>query len=144
MKDKKVLHITKKIEQLVISVLLLALFVVVIYAGIIFLTLLFSRLIASEHNAVSALNFLQQRHNIYDGFLMILVGIGLIHMTKSYLDKEVFSVEIIMAICLIGLSRHMIYLKYKEIDTLTIIGMGAIILALGVGYLIIKKGLDLE
>ncbi len=79
---------------------------------------------------------------IFGFFFMILIGLELIETIKVYLSKEVIPVEIIFLVAIIAVTRKVIILDFKNLDPLTLIGMAAIILALSVGYYVVKKVLN--
>ncbi len=61
-----------------------------------------------------------------------------LHTIKMYLKEDVVHVEIVLLVALIGISRHVIDLDFKHIEPLTIFGIAALIIALSVGYFLIK------
>jgi uncharacterized membrane protein (DUF373 family) len=79
---------------------------------------------------------------IFGFFFMILIGLELIETIKVYLSKEVIPVEIIFLVAIIAVTRKVIILDFKNLDPITLIGMAAIIIALSVGYYVVKKVLD--
>lgn len=76
---------------------------------------------------------------IFSLFMLVLIGVELFETVKFYLDKHIISAEIILMVALTAVSRKVIILDYKESDALMIIGIALVILALSLGYYLIKK-----
>lgn len=72
-------------------------------------------------------------------FMMILIGLELMYSIKSYLKNEVIQVEIVMIVALIAIARKIIILDTKNLDGLTLIGLGILIVALAAGLYLMKK-----
>jgi uncharacterized membrane protein (DUF373 family) len=71
---------------------------------------------------------------IFGFFLLVLIGIELLETIKKYLEKGVIELKIIFSVALIAVGRKIIILDPKEYDGFTLLGIGAIILALVIGY----------
>ena len=76
---------------------------------------------------------------IFGLFLLVLIGIELLEMIKIYLEKNVIHVEVVFSVAMIAVGRKIVILDVKELPSLTLIGMAAIILALSLGYHLIKQ-----
>lgn len=142
--NSKVLNIVERIERVIILVLLFSLLLVVLYSTIVFLGLLFNGILSDIHNSFSENNILIHLHKIFGGFMLVLIGIELVHTVKMYLKEDVVHVEIVLLVALIGISRHVIDLDFKHLEPLTIIGISALILVLSIGYYLIKKGMGIK
>jgi len=79
--------------------------------------------------------------DIFGLFLLILIGIELVETIKAYLSERVIRVEVVLIVALIAISRKVIILEVKELSSLTLIGIAAIILALSAGYYLLKRSL---
>ncbi len=75
---------------------------------------------------------------IFGLFLLVLIGIELLEMIKIYLEKNVIHVEVVFIVAMIAVGRKVVILDVNELPSLTLIGIAAIILALSVGYYLIK------
>jgi len=76
---------------------------------------------------------------IFGLFLLVLIGIELLEMIKIYLEKNVIHVEVVFMVAMIAVGRKVVILDVKELPSHTLIGIAAIILALSVGYYLIKR-----
>ena len=72
--------------------------------------------------------------DIFGFFLLILIGIELLETIKAYLSEHVVHTEIVMEVALIAITRKVIILDVKDLPSLTLFGIAAIILALAVAY----------
>ena len=79
--------------------------------------------------------------DIFGLFLLVLIGIELIHTLKTYLTANEVQVEVVFTVALIAIGRKVIILDVKELSSLTLIGIAAIILALSLGYYLLKQHL---
>ena len=78
-------------------------------------------------------------HDVFAGFLMLLIGLELMKTIVMYLEEHIIHVEVVLSVAMIAIARHAIDVDYKLVPPLTMIGMGSIIIALAVGYFFFKK-----
>lgn len=72
-------------------------------------------------------------------FLLVLIGIELLETMKKYYTKGRVDLDVIISVSLIALGRKIITMDPKAYDPMTLVGIAAIILALFLGYWVIKK-----
>jgi uncharacterized membrane protein (DUF373 family) len=77
--------------------------------------------------------------DIFGLFLLVLLGIELISTFKTYLTENEVHVEVVFAVALIAIGRKVIILDVKEISSLSLLGIAAIIISLSVGYFLVKR-----
>ena len=75
---------------------------------------------------------------IFGLFLLVLIGIELLDTIKTYLEKRILHVEVVLIVAIIAIARKVIILDEKETSELALFGIGAIILALTIGYYLMK------
>lgn len=75
---------------------------------------------------------------IFGLFLLILIGIELLDTIKTYLAERTLHTEVVLLVAIIAISRKVITLDEKAISALALFGIGAIIVALGVSYYLLK------
>ncbi len=80
--------------------------------------------------------------NIFGYFLLILIGIELLETFSIYLHERAINVQVVLLVAMIALARKVIILDAKEMQSLTLIGIGFIILALAAAYYLVKKSQD--
>ena len=78
---------------------------------------------------------------IFGFFMMVLIGLELIETIKVYLVREMVHVEVILLVAIIAIARKVIVLDVKTLPPLTLVGIAAIVLALSVGYYVLKRAL---
>jgi uncharacterized membrane protein (DUF373 family) len=76
---------------------------------------------------------------IFGLFLLVLIGIELLDTMKAYMVEKVVHVEIVFAVALIAVARKVIVLDVAKYPSLTLMAIGVIIIALSVGYYLIKR-----
>lgn len=77
--------------------------------------------------------------DIFGMFLLVSIGIELLETVKMYLSSKTVHVEVVFTVAMIAIARKVIILDIKELSSLTLIGIGVIILALSAGYFLLAK-----
>jgi uncharacterized membrane protein (DUF373 family) len=80
--------------------------------------------------------------SIFGYFLLILIGIELLETFRIYLREHAINVQVVFLVAMIAIARKVIILEVDEISSLTLIGIGFIIIALASGYYLVKKSQD--
>ncbi|MDD2903843.1 MAG: phosphate-starvation-inducible PsiE family protein [Syntrophales bacterium] len=76
---------------------------------------------------------------IFGMFLLVLIGIELLETIKTYSAESKVHLEVVLMVAMIAIARKVIILDLKEISNLTLMGLAALIIALSVGYYLIKR-----
>jgi uncharacterized membrane protein (DUF373 family) len=77
---------------------------------------------------------------IFGLFMLVLIGIELLDtIAKTYMAESTDHARIVMAVAIIAIARKVIILDVKDLSGLALVGIAAIILALSIGYYLIKK-----
>jgi uncharacterized membrane protein (DUF373 family) len=76
---------------------------------------------------------------IFSFFLVILIGVELLETLKAYLKKDVIHVRLVLEVALIAMARKVIILEPNSVTALTLFGMAALILALGLAFYFERK-----
>jgi uncharacterized membrane protein (DUF373 family) len=79
---------------------------------------------------------------VFGLFLLVLIGIELLETIKTYLSENVIRVEVVFLVSIIAIARKVIIMEIGAEDSIKLIGIAAIILALSVGYFLFKKSID--
>ncbi len=77
--------------------------------------------------------------DIFGLFLLVLIGIELLETIRTYLVEHLIRVEVVFMVALIAIARKVIILEVSAYPSLTLVGIGAIILALAIGYYLIRR-----
>ncbi len=77
--------------------------------------------------------------DLFGMFLLVLLGLELLETIKAYLVEHAIHVEVVMVVALIAVSRKVVILDVKEMQSLTLLAVAMIILTLSVGYYLISR-----
>jgi len=79
--------------------------------------------------------------DIFGLVMLVLIGIELLEtIVNTYLSPSTDHTQIVMAVAIIAIARKVIILDVKDLSGPILLGIAAIIMALSVGYYLIKKG----
>ena len=76
---------------------------------------------------------------IFGFFLLVLIGIELLETIKADLLTNVSHVEIVLEGAQIAIARKVIILDLNKYESLTLVGIAALIAAVALAYLVIKR-----
>jgi uncharacterized membrane protein (DUF373 family) len=71
---------------------------------------------------------------IFGYFLLVLIGVELLETLKTYLKKDVIHVRVVIEVALIAMARKVITEEPKFVSGVTLFGIAALILALGITF----------
>jgi uncharacterized membrane protein (DUF373 family) len=75
---------------------------------------------------------------IFGFFLLILIGIELLETIRAYLVEHLVHVEVVLEVALIAVARKVIILEPKEMPSLTLFAIAALILAMAVAFFLVR------
>ena len=78
--------------------------------------------------------------DVFGFFLLVLIGIELLETIKTYFVEHVMHAEVVIEVAVIAIARKVIILDVKELPSLTLLGIAAIIITLAVAYWVVKRG----
>ena len=76
---------------------------------------------------------------IFGIFLLVLIGIELFETMEIYIKENVVHIEVVLTVALIAVARKVIILDVKKLESTTLLAIAALILALSIGYYLIRK-----
>jgi uncharacterized membrane protein (DUF373 family) len=82
---------------------------------------------------------IDQLLEIFGYFLLVLIGIELLETFKIYLEENVINVQVVLLVAIIAIARKVIILDVKSLPSMTLIGIGFIVVSLSTGYYLVKK-----
>jgi len=138
MKDG-LLRLHGKFETLIASLILVQLMAVVLLATVGFAFVLMIKLWDQFRDFNSESFMSAELHVVFSGFLAILLGLELLTTVKVYLTDGVIHVEAVLVVALIAIGRHIIELDFDTAEWQSLLGIAALVIALGVGYFAVKK-----
>jgi uncharacterized membrane protein (DUF373 family) len=69
---------------------------------------------------------------IFGYFLLVLIGVELVETLKAYVKKDTIHVRVVLEVALIAMARKVIIEEPNNVSSLTLFGIAALILALGI------------
>jgi uncharacterized membrane protein (DUF373 family) len=76
---------------------------------------------------------------IFGFFLLVLIGVELLETIKAYLLNKVVHVEIVLEVALIAIARKVIILDLEKYESVTVLGIAALIIAVAVAFYAVKR-----
>jgi len=77
---------------------------------------------------------------VFGTFLLVLIGIELLETLRAYVAHRELRAEIILLVAIIALARKIIILDVKGLSGSSLLGIAAILVALGVTYHLVRQG----
>lgn len=72
-------------------------------------------------------------------FLLVLIGIELLHSVKTFMVKRAFHLETVLAVAMIAVARKIIVLEPKEQPEGSLWGIATLVLTLSIGYYLMRR-----
>ena len=127
----------KKFEHVVIIALISMMVVVVLLATIELGYIIIKDIVTPPIILLEIAELLE----IFGFFLLVLIGVELLETIKAYLLEKVVHVEIVLEVALIAIARKVIILDLEKYESLTILGIAGLILAVSVAFFVVKRKL---
>ena len=129
-------NLLKKYEKLMIQALMIMMAIVL---GLSILDLAWL-IIKDIYQSPMLLLSVDQLLEIFGLFMLVLIGIELLEtIIKTYLTQGQPHYEVVLSVAIIAIARKVIILDLKEVDSLSLIGIASIVIALTLGYFLMKK-----
>ncbi len=129
------LDILKKFERIMIQALMLMMAIVVGLATIDLAWILIKDIVQPPILILSV----EQLLELFGLFMLVVIGIELLEtIMKTYLTQGQPHYEVVLSVAIIAIARKVIILDLKDMDSLTLIGIASIIIALTAGYFFMK------
>jgi uncharacterized membrane protein (DUF373 family) len=81
---------------------------------------------------------LDEMFELFGQFMLVLIGIELMDTVKSYIAEHHVRVESVIMVALIAISRKVIVMEQKDFPPTVLLGIAALILALGVAHYLLR------
>ena len=130
------LDVLRKLEQVILVALVLMMSVVVFLSTIELGWILIRDIVTPP----VVLLDIDELLNVFGFFLLVLIGIELLETIKTYFVEHVIHAEVVIEVAMIAIARKVIILDVKELPSLTLLGIAAIIITLAVAYWVVKRG----
>ncbi len=129
------LEYLKIFEKVIIVILILMMAIVVLFTTIEMGHSIIGNVIASPMSLLGNNHLMK----IFGDFLLILIGAELLETTKLFLTDKMIHVEVVILVAIMAIARKVIILDTTKLPSLTLFGIGFIIIALTAGYYLIKR-----
>ncbi len=124
-------------EKIIIGILLIFMIFVVLISVVELLVIVYQYFVASS---ILLLN-VKEMLSIFGLFLIVLIGLELMESVKAYLEEDNVHAEIVFLVAIVAVTRKIIILDYENVTPGFLFGIATIILALSMGYYLVRKGL---
>ncbi|MBN2056015.1 phosphate-starvation-inducible PsiE family protein [bacterium] len=131
-------RIFTKFESVIVMVLLCLMMLAVVVSTIELLIIFITQLLTPP---VLLLNMAEMLE-IFGFFLMVLIGLELLETIKAYLHDDRIHAEVVFLVALVAVSRKVIIMDYSDVTPAMLYGMSSLIVALGVGFFMVKRALQ--
>jgi uncharacterized membrane protein (DUF373 family) len=129
-------NILKRFEKLMVQALMVMMAIVLAFATIDLGWLIVKDLLESPILLLSV----EQLLDIFGLFMLVLIGIELLEtIMKTYVTQEQPHYEVVLSVAIIAIARKVIILDLKQVDSLSLIGIASIVVALTAGYFLMKR-----
>ncbi|MCC6558320.1 MAG: phosphate-starvation-inducible PsiE family protein [Polyangiaceae bacterium] len=76
--------------------------------------------------------------DVFSFFLLVLIGVELLETLKAYFSDHVVHVDAVLRVALIAIARKVIVLDLKDVSGAMVVGVAALVLALGAAYRLVR------
>ena len=129
-------NILKKYEQFMIQALMVMMAIVLGLSTLDLGWLIIKDILQPPYFLLSV----NQLLDIFGLFMLVVIGIELLEtIMKTYITQGQPHYEVVLSVAIIAIARKVIILDLKEVDSLSLIGIASIIIALTVGYFLMKR-----
>jgi uncharacterized membrane protein (DUF373 family) len=128
----------KKFEQIIVLSLITMMVIVVVLATIELGWIIIRDIVTPPVILLEIDELLE----IFGFFLLVLIGIELLETIKAYLLTNVIHVEIVLEVALIAIARKVIILDLDKYESLTLVGIAALIAAVALAFMVIKRHIN--
>jgi uncharacterized membrane protein (DUF373 family) len=128
--------ILKKFEKVMIQALMVMMAIVLLLTTLDLGWLIVKDIINPPYIFLSVAQLLE----IFGLFMLVVIGIELLEtIMKTYITSDQPHYEVVLSVAIIAIARKVIILDLKEVESLSLVGIASIIIALTAGYFLMKK-----
>jgi len=129
------LNLLKRFEQYIVLMLISMMMIVVLLSTIELGWLIVKDVITPPVVLLEIDELLE----LFGFFMLVLIGIELLETIRAYYVDHSVHAEIVIKVAIIAIARKIIILDVKDLPSLTLIGIAAIVFALSAAYFAIKR-----
>jgi uncharacterized membrane protein (DUF373 family) len=129
-----------KVQWLVVIVLMIILSLVVLLSTAHLIVLIAEEIWKPPRFLIAVPDLLE----IFGYFLLVVIGVELLDTLKGYLNKNVMHARVVLEVGLIAVARKVITMEPSAMSYQTMLGIAALILALGIAFYLESKARNHE
>lgn len=76
---------------------------------------------------------------VFGQVLLVLIGIELLHSMKVYVERREIHLEAVLVVAVIAVARKIVVVDPKELPEGALLGIAAVMLALTLGYYLVRR-----
>jgi uncharacterized membrane protein (DUF373 family) len=119
-----------RVQTLVVSALMVLLVLVVVLSTAHLAVLVAEEIWKPPRFLIAVQGLLE----VFGYFLLVLIGVELLETLKGYIKQNVVHARVVLEVALIAVARKVVTTELGAVPALTLFGVAALILALGVAY----------
>jgi uncharacterized membrane protein (DUF373 family) len=131
-------RILAKFERVIVLTLMAFMMLAIVIATVEVGVILWMELINPPFMLLNVKELMQ----VFGFILMVVIGLELLESIKAYLSDHVVHVEVVLLVALVAVARKVIILDYKEITPQMLFAIAALVLALSVGFYVVRNALN--
>jgi uncharacterized membrane protein (DUF373 family) len=128
-----------KLEGTVVTAVQVLMMVMVLVATFVLYLLLVKNLLTQVARIESVAGLLPTMQQSFAGVLSVVLGLELFETLKTYFTEHHVRLEVILVVAIIAVGRQVIQIDFEHTSGTVLLGLSAVMLALTVGYFLIKK-----
>lgn len=132
-------EIARKFEFVVVTSLQVLIIVAVTVATALLFVLFVGGLRTQLTRIESVAGLQSVLQQTFSGVLIVLLGLELLETLKTYFSEHHIRIEVILVVAIIAIGRHIIQVDFEHTPGLQLLGLGALVLCLTLGYSLVKK-----
>ncbi len=132
-------RILSKLETSVVAAMQVLMIVVVLVATFMLYQLLLKNLFSQVARIESVDGLLPTLQQSFAGVLTVVLGLELLETLNTYFTEHHVRLEVILVVAIIAIGRHVIQIDFEHTPGTILLGISAVILALTLGYFLVKK-----
>ncbi len=127
--------VIRELERVVVLALLCMMMLTIVISTVELGVIIYNQIVAPPFLLLDIDNMLE----IFGFFLMVVIGLELFETIRVYIEENTVHVHVIMLVAIVAVARKIIIIDYKSIDPMMNFSIAALVLALCVGYFLIKR-----
>jgi uncharacterized membrane protein (DUF373 family) len=127
------------IEHAIVSALQLLVILLTTVATITLFVLFGRNVLAEVSQTATIADMLPAMQRSFAGVLIVVLGLELLETLRAYFVDHHVKAEIILVVAVIAIGRDVLQVDFEHTPGLELIGLAAVIIALCLGYFLVKK-----